>query len=243
MTSAWAYGRRLWMRGWMKLAGTGRIGRLPMRIAAWAAPPHRGRTVLARFSRAGFISPSATTYHRAVSFGAHVFIGDRVVLFSRDHTGRISIGDSVYVHQDTFIETGEGGEVVIEAGASVHPRCQLMAYKGSIRIGAGAQLAYGCGLYPYDHGIALGQTIRSQPLTTKGDIEIGSDAWLGTGVVVTSGVRIGSGAVIAAGSTVMHDVPDNAIAAGVPARVIAARTAARAVNLVPDKRPTRAVAR
>jgi acetyltransferase-like isoleucine patch superfamily enzyme len=212
------------MRVWMSRAGHGRLGRLAMRIASWCAPPHRAANVLARLNRAGFITPTATLYHRRLELGAYPFIGDRVVLFSRDRSGRISLGDRVHIHQETFIETGENGEVVIGADSSVHARCQLMAYKGSIRIGQGVSIAYGCALYPYDHGIELGRTIRSQPLTTKGDIEIGDEAWLGTGVIVTSGVRIGAGAVIAAGAMVMHDVPDNAIAAGAPARVIGMRT-------------------
>ena len=212
--------RRLWMRFWMRLAGHNMAGRLAMRIASWSAPPYRGQTVLARLSAAGFHSPSITRHHPDVRFGEHTFVGDRVVLFSRDGTGRIRLADRVYVYQETFLETGEGGEIHIGADSSVHPRCQLMAYKASIRIGQGVSIAQGCAFYPFDHGIEPGRTIRSQPLVVKGDIEIGDEAWLGTGVVVLSGVRIGAGAVVSAGSVVTRDVPDNAVAAGVPARVV-----------------------
>jgi acetyltransferase-like isoleucine patch superfamily enzyme len=55
---------------------------------------------------------------------------------------------------------------------------------------------------------------------------VGDGAWIGHGVTVLQGVRIGEGAVIAAGAVVVHDVPENAIAAGVPARVVGHRTAA-----------------
>jgi len=51
-------------------------------------------------------------------------------------------------------------------------------------------------------------------------VEIGSGSWLGAGVAVLPGVRIGRHAVVGAGSVVTRDVPDFAIAAGVPARVI-----------------------
>jgi acetyltransferase-like isoleucine patch superfamily enzyme len=208
----------------MVWAGHGLFGRMAMRLANWCAPPHRAKTILARLSPAGFIAPSATLYHHSVTFGKHTFVGDDVVLFSRDGSGSISLGDRVHIYRETFVETGEGGEIEIGPEVSIHARCQLMAYKGSIRIGAGVSIAQGCALYPYDHGIELGRPIRSQAMTTKGDIEIGDEAWLGNGVTVTSGVRIGAGAVIAAGAMVMHDVPDNAIVAGVPARVIGART-------------------
>jgi acetyltransferase-like isoleucine patch superfamily enzyme len=174
-------------------------------------------------SPAGFVASSATRYHPDIRLGQHIFIAEKVVLFSPDGSGRIDLGNRVHVYQDTFLETAEGGEIHIGSDTGIHARCQLMAYKGSIRIGCGVAIAHGCGLYPSDHGIELGRPIRSQPLTTKGSIEIGDEAWLGAGVMVLSGVRIGSGAVIAAGSVVMRDVPDNAIAAGVPARVIGAR--------------------
>ena len=214
---------RLWMRFWMLLAGHGPLGRLAMRVASWAAPPHRARNILARLSPVGFISPSATCYHPNISFGKHVFIGDRVLLFSRDGSGLIRVGDRVHVYHETFIETGEGGEISIGPNTTVHARCQLMAYKGSIRIGGGVAISQGCAFYPFDHGIEPGRPIRSQPLVSKGPIEIGDEAWLGTGVIVLSGVRIGEGAVVAAGSVVTRNVPDNAIAASVPARMIGTR--------------------
>lgn len=217
--------RRLWMQWWMQWAGHSAPGRLAMRLASWGAPPHRAQNVLARLSPAGFFSPSVTLYHPDVRFGQHVFLGDRVVLFSRDGTGAIQLDDRAHVYQETFLETGEGGQICIGADSSVHSRCQLMAYKGSIRIGQGVAIAQGCALYPFDHGMEPGRPIRSQPLVSKGDIEIGDEAWLGTGVVVLSGVRIGAGAAVAAGSVVTRDVPDNAIAAGVPARVVWRRNA------------------
>lgn len=51
-------------------------------------------------------------------------------------------------------------------------------------------------------------------------ITIGSNCWLASNVTVCSGVKIGDGCVIGAGSVVTHDIPDNSLAVGVPARVI-----------------------
>jgi acetyltransferase-like isoleucine patch superfamily enzyme len=50
--------------------------------------------------------------------------------------------------------------------------------------------------------------------------EIGSDVWIGRGAIILSGKRIGNGAVIGAGSVVTKDVPDYAVVAGNPARII-----------------------
>ena len=52
---------------------------------------------------------------------------------------------------------------------------------------------------------------------------MGDHSWLGTGVIVLGGVRMGKGVVIGAGSVVTKDVPDGAIAVGVPARVVKMR--------------------
>jgi acetyltransferase-like isoleucine patch superfamily enzyme len=59
--------------------------------------------------------------------------------------------------------------------------------------------------------------------TSRGDVEIGSDVWLGTGVLILSGVKIGHGTVVAARSVVTRDIPPYSIAAGVPARVVRQR--------------------
>jgi acetyltransferase-like isoleucine patch superfamily enzyme len=95
-----------------------------------------------------------------------------------------------------------------------------MGYKGPIQIGCQVQIAPNCAFYSYNHGFAPGDPIHKQPIWTKGGIIIHDDAWLGVGAIVLDGVRIGSGAVVGAGSVVMHDVPDGAIVAGVPARIV-----------------------
>ena len=56
--------------------------------------------------------------------------------------------------------------------------------------------------------------------TSKGDITVGDDVWIGQNAVILSGVTIGQGAVIAAGSVVAKDVPPYAIVGGVPAKVL-----------------------
>lgn len=57
----------------------------------------------------------------------------------------------------------------------------------------------------------------------KGHIHIMNDCWIGENVTILSGVTIGNGAVIAAESVVASDVPDYAIVAGNPAKIIGYR--------------------
>lgn len=58
---------------------------------------------------------------------------------------------------------------------------------------------------------------RGQPIRRT---VVGHDVWIGHGAQVMSGVSIGTGAIIGAGSVVTKDVPEYAIVAGVPARII-----------------------
>lgn len=217
--------RVVWTRGWMRLAGVPGVGRLAMGVAAWAMPPYRGRVPLAAMHRRGYIAPSARLYHRHLHLGLHVFIGDYVLIYQADNdAGPVELGQRVRLHQDVIIESGAGGSLSIGEGTNIHPRCQLSAYKGSIRIGAGVSMAPYCALYPYDHGILPEMPIRRQAIRSRGGIVIGDEAWLGVGVIVLDGVRIGAGAVVGAGSVVVHDVPDNAVVQGVPARVMMFRS-------------------
>ena len=52
------------------------------------------------------------------------------------------------------------------------------------------------------------------------DIRIGEGCWIASGAIVTGGVSIGKHCIVAAGAIVTRNLPDHAIAAGVPARVV-----------------------
>ena len=56
--------------------------------------------------------------------------------------------------------------------------------------------------------------------TKIGRVDIGSNVFIGAESVVLPGVTIGNNVIIGANSTVTHNIPDNCVAAGSPARVI-----------------------
>lgn len=207
----------------MQFAGLGYFGSMATWLATWFAPPYKERRYLARYNSKGYIAPSATIYHRELQLGANVFIGDRVTIFQNQNGSHVKLADGVRLYNDICIETGDGGTLQIGSDTCIQPRCQFSAYKAPIQIGRGVQIAPNCAFYPYDHGIAPGELISKQPLQTKGGITIDDDAWLGVGTIVLDGVRIGKGAVVGAGAVVTQDVPDGAIAVGVPARVVKMR--------------------
>jgi len=59
--------------------------------------------------------------------------------------------------------------------------------------------------------------------SSKGDVVIGNDVWIGTEATILSGVTVGDGAAIAARAVVTRDVEPYAIVAGNPARLIRKR--------------------
>ena len=63
------------------------------------------------------------------------------------------------------------------------------------------------------------------------DIVIDNNVWLGTRVMILSGVTIGEGAIIQAGSVVVSDIPKYAIAGGHPAKVFSTRDSIHYENL------------
>ena len=66
--------------------------------------------------------------------------------------------------------------------------------------------------------------------TTKGDVVIGNDVWIGMNVLILSGVKVGDGAVIGACSVVTRDVEPYAIVVGNPARLIRKRFDQAVIN-------------
>jgi virginiamycin A acetyltransferase len=91
--------------------------------------------------------------------------------------------------------------------------------------------------------------ITEYPFPEAHDTVVGNDVWIGMEALVLPGVRIGHGAVVAARAVVTGDVPDYAVVAGNPARVVRRRyteeEAARLVALAwwdwPVERIARAV--
>lgn len=75
-------------------------------------------------------------------------------------------------------------------------------------------------IYTKNHGIErLDIPIAKQELNEK-PVKIGNDVWIGANVVILPGVTIGNHVVLAAGAIVTKDIPDYAIVAGVPAKII-----------------------
>jgi acetyltransferase-like isoleucine patch superfamily enzyme len=120
--------------------------------------------------------------------------------------------------------------VEIGPSANIGPFCVIWGGWSTawVRVGAGAMLAPRATLVAGNHRLEGRSWIRDTGFD-EADVEIGEGALLGAGSTVI-GCRVGIGAVVGAGAVVTKDVPDYAIAAGVPARVIGHRPGAEPVS-------------
>jgi len=74
------------------------------------------------------------------------------------------------------------------------------------------------------HGFLSKDSVEVNPskrdLVSSGPVYIGNNVWLGNNVTILPNVSIGNGVIIGANSVVTKDIPDNCVAAGVPAKVV-----------------------
>ena len=124
---------------------------------------------------------------------------------------RVVIGDYTYgITEETVLLFKKSDRVTIGKYCSI-------AY--GVKIIASGEHYYGrAANYPF-RARCLGDDGESET-SSKGEVRIGNDVWMGARAIVLSGVTIGDGAVIGAGAVVTSDIPPYAIAVGVPARVL-----------------------
>ena len=116
----------------------------------------------------------------------------------REH---VTIGKNAVIMMGAIINIGAviGEGTMIDMGAVLGGRATVGK---NCHVGAGAVLA----------GVI--EPASATPVIVEDDVLIGANA------VIIEGVHIGRGAVVAAGAVVIEDVPENAVVAGCPARVI-----------------------
>jgi len=127
--------------------------------------------------------------------------------------GRLIIGKHSY--GTPYIDTYKGNDedrVIIGAYCSISNNVTMML--------GGIHPANWVSLYPFRAIFGLPGAFQDGMPLTKGDIEVGSDVWIGTGAMILSGVKIGHGAVVATRAVVTKDVPPFSIVGGIPAAVI-----------------------
>lgn len=137
---------------------------------------------------------------------------------------RFMVPQQVFIGKDCLLWTGVevsadglagplrlGDRVEINAGVHLDTSAELV-------IGDDVLISEQAVIYTHDHGLDPHSTpVRLSKV-------IGEGAWIGMRAVILPGCRsIGRRAVIGAGAVVTRDVPDGAVVAGNPARIVSQR--------------------
>ena len=145
---------------------------------------------------------------RRIKIGAHTVIGHHVILGCWERYGT---------------EENFNPELIIGNHCSIGDYCHITAIN---RIIIGDGLLTGRFVYIGDNahgGLSFEEALIppvKRHLTSKGEIKIGRNVWIGDKVSIFGGITIGDNVIIGAGSIVTHDVPSNCMVAGMPAKII-----------------------
>lgn len=156
---------------------------------------------------------------RRVQFGqkCDVRAGLRILV---GPTGTLTVGNRCVLDRDLTIEC-EGCLSIGDRTIFGH-HCTLASIEAVI-IGEDCLIAEMVSIRDHDHCFDhLHIPIREQEAVTA-PVQIGRNVWLGAKVTVTRGVTIGDNCIVGANAVVTHDIPANAIAVGIPAKVIRMR--------------------
>src|SRR5437879_6210480 len=144
-----------------------------------------------------------------------VKLGKRVKIYAFTNLYGCEIGDDVKI--GTFVE--------IQKGACVGDRCKISSHSF---ICEGVQIEDEVFI---GHGVIFINDRYPRATTAEGNLQTEADwacvptlvkqgASIGSGATILCGITIGKRATIVAGSVVTKDVPDDAVVAGNPARIL-----------------------
>ncbi len=173
----------------------------------------------------------ARLYNRALNAIASWFSAGRIVIDWRDAriigADKLDLRGSFNAGRGLWLQAiGDAARIEIGDGAMLSDWVHIGAI-GRIRFGRDVLIGSKVIVIDHSHG-SLGREFEQErhvaparrPLSSKGDIHIGNNVWLGDNVVVLGGARIGDGCVVGANSLVSGELPAGTICAGNPARVL-----------------------
>ncbi len=159
------------------------------------------RADLAACGEGTVFEPGALVFHpENVEIGRDVYVGHHAILKGY-YRNRMRIGDGTWIGQQAFLHSAGGLTIGVRVG--IGPAVKIITSSHELPGDVETPIM--------DGAIRFAEVV----------IEDGCD--IGTGAIVLPGVRIGRGAQIGAGAVVTRDVPEGAIAAGVPAVVMRVR--------------------
>ena len=197
---------------------------LPTQLCLWLAHPktfrrvrvHRGAIILAKaieVEGSARVLGGTKIFCERLSLGRGVEIRKKVSIVTKD----VILGDGVQIDDGVQAEGGFRSEahLTIDEGVWVFQNTILNTTCG-LSIGAWSGIGGYCMIW--SHG-SWQSELDGYP-TKYAATRIGRNVWLPWHVIVMPGVGIGDNVTLAAGSTVVKDVPANSLAAGTPAKAL-----------------------
>ncbi|KPI11157.1 transferase hexapeptide repeat containing protein [Actinobacteria bacterium OK074] len=139
-----------------------------------------------------------------IHLGAHCVIGEQVTL-TAGLMPDLDLGPEPILRIGDGVVLGRGSHVIADTTVTIDRDCYFGPY---------VYVTSTNHSYDDPHEPIGKQWPRMEPVT------IGPGCWIGTGAVILPGARIGRNVVVAAGAVVRGEVPDHAVVAGAPARVV-----------------------
>ncbi len=125
-------------------------------------------------------------------------------------------GREVNIEQGANFGNGDGISIGDYSGIGVD--CSV---RGPLLIGNNVMMGPEVIIITANHGFErIDIPMMVQGSSPRKKVIIGNDVWIGTRAIILPGITIGNGVIIGAGSIVTKDIPDYAIAAGNPARIV-----------------------
>ncbi len=161
-----------------------------------------------------YLKYPTTTIHYSSGISSNATLGKNIIISKDCRIGNfISIDDYTSINYNTSIDSGIIGKC-----------CSIGAY---VHIGLGQ---HSLNNITTSHNLQRHIVNDFTYDTHPNPPIIGNDVWIGSHVCIMQNVKIGNGAIIGASSVVTKDVPDYAIVAGNPAKIIRFRFEERIIN-------------
>ena len=132
-------------------------------------------------------------------------------------------GSSPKIHPTAFVSENAYliGDIEIGANSSIWPGVVLRADRGKMVIGKRTNIQDGS-ICHADGGMLIGDNVTIGHLVVCHASHVGNDSLLGNGSTLNDTARVGERCILAAGAVLIehHEVPNDSVAAGVPAKII-----------------------
>lgn len=153
------------------------------------------------------------------TLGRGVILEEGVLIFRPEF---VHLAQNVYVGHRAQLKAYPEGGLFVGRDTWIGPNCFLSA-AARLTIGEGVGIGPSVHILTSTHEDPGWERPIMDGALRRAEVIIGDGADLGVGAIVLPGVTVGKGVQLGAGAVVHEDIPDYAVAVGVPARVVGSR--------------------